>query len=286
MLATAVDRQPPEEHDPPDESGDGDGQSRSPDMHATTQGANDMTRRIILVTGGATGIGAGIAERLHERGDRVIICGRRSNRLHDAARKGLVPRVCDVTNREAVTALVSQIAEEHGRLDGVVNNAGTVLFAPFTAIPESEVRDMVEINLMGTMWVTRAAIPLLEDSRGAVVNVGSTLAGRTRAGSAVYSATKGAVDALTRALAVELGPAGVRVNCVRPGLVRSELHVSRGMDAAAYDEMLATRGSTYPLGRAGEPSDVAGLVAYLLSDEASWITGAIVDVDGGYIAGG
>ena len=102
----------------------------------------------------------------------------------------------------------------------------------------------------------------------------------------MYSATKGAIDSLTRALAVELGPIGVRVNCVRPGLVRSELHIGRGLDADAYEDMLASRGSSYPLGRAGEPSDVAGLVSYLLSDEASWITGAVVDVDGGYIAGG
>ena len=244
-----------------------------------------MAGRIMLVTGGATGIGAGIAERLHDRGDRVIICGRRENRLREAARKGYLPVVCDVTDRSSVTALLSQVANEHGRLDGLVNNAGTVLFAPFAEIPDAEIRDMVEINLMGTMWVTRAAIPLLADSGGAVVNIGSTLAGRTRAGSAVYSATKGAVDAFTRALAVELGPAGIRVNCVRPGLVRSELHTSRGMDAAAYDEILTARGGSYPLGRAGEPSDVAGLVSYLLSDEASWITGAVMDVDGGFIAG-
>ena len=245
-----------------------------------------MTERIILVTGGATGIGAGIAERLHDRGDRVIICGRRADRLRDAARKGFAHKVCDVTDRGAVAGLMTRIAEEHGRLDGVVNNAGTVLFAPLAEIPDTEIRDMVEINLMGTLWVTRAAIPLLGDSRGAVVNIGSTLADRTRAGSAVYSATKGAIDSLTRALAVELGPIGIRVNCVRPGLVRSELHISRGMDAGAYEDMLASRGGSYPLGRAGEPSDVAGLVSYLLSNEASWITGAVVDVDGGYIAGG
>ena len=245
-----------------------------------------MTGRIILVTGGATGIGAGIAEHLRNRGDRVVICGRREDRLRDAARNGFLPIVCDVTDRQAVAALMSQVAEEHGRLDGLVNNAGTVLFTPFTDIPDAEIQAMVDVNLMGTMWVTRAAIPLLADSAGSVVNISSTLADRTRAGSAVYSATKGAIDSLTRALAVELGPAGIRVNCVRPGLVRSELLMSRGMEPAAYEELLATRGGSYPLGRAGEPGDVAGLVGYLLSGEASWITGAVMDVDGGYCAGG
>ena len=244
-----------------------------------------MTGRIILVTGGATGIGAGIAKRLRDRGDTVVICGRRPGRLHDAAREGFIPIVCDVTDRRDVAALMAQIANDHGRLDGLVNNAGTARFAPFTEVPDAEVQAMVDVNLMGTMWVTRAAIPLLGDVAGAIVNIGSTLADYTRAGTAVYSATKGAVDSLTRALAVELGPAGVRVNCVRPALVRSELHISRGMDPGVYEEFLASRGGSYPLGRAGEPGDVAGLVSFLLSDEASWITGAVMDVDGGYSAG-
>ena len=245
-----------------------------------------MTGRVVLVTGGATGIGAGIARRLRDRGDTVLVCGRREDRLRDAGRKGFIPIACDVTDRRAVATLVERIANEQGRLDGLVNNAGTVLFAPFTEVPDADLRDMVDVNLMGTMWVTRAAIPLLGDSAGSVVNIGSTLADRARAGSAVYSATKGAVDSLTRALATELGPAGIRVNCVRPALVRSELLTRRGMEADAYDELLASRGGSYPLGRAGEPSDVAGVVSFLLSDEASWITGAVIDVDGGHLSGG
>ncbi len=243
-----------------------------------------MTGRVILVTGGATGIGAGIAARLRDRGDTVVICGRRESRLQRAAREGVIPIVCDVTDRCAVGGLMAQIAEDQGRLDGLVNNAGTALFAGFTEIPDADVQDMVDVNLMGTMSVTRAAIPLLRDSAGAIVNIGSTLADRARTGTAVYSATKGAIDSLTRALAGELGPAGIRVNCVRPALVRSELLTGRGMEPAAYEELLATRGESYPLGRAGEPRDVAGLVGFLLSDEASWITGAIFDVDGGYSA--
>ena len=245
-----------------------------------------MAERVVLVTGGATGIGAGIARRLRDRGDTVFVCGRRAGRLDDAAREGLIPIVCDVTDRRAVATLIARIANERGRLDGLVNNAGTVLYAPFAEVPDAEVQAMVDVNLMGTLWVTRAAIPLLRESEGAVVNIGSTLADRARAGSAVYSATKGAIDSLTRALATELGPAGVRVNCVRPALVRSELLTGRGMAADAYEELLASRGASYPLGRAGEPSDVAGIVCFLLSDEASWITGAVVDVDGGHSSGG
>ena len=249
-------------------------------------GGSGTGQRVTLVTGGGTGIGAGIARALLEDGHRVAICGRRMDRLREAAADGITPLECDVTDGASVTRLMARIGADFGRLDGLVNNAGRTVPGPFESLAEADLTGIVDVNLTGTLRVTRAAIPLLKRSGGAIVNLGSTLADHCQPGSAVYAATKGAIDSLTRALAVELGPAGVRVNCVRPSIVRSEIMTAGGMPPDAYEALLESRGASYPLGRAGEPADVAAMVAFLLSDKASWITGAIIDVDGGYAAAG
>ena len=166
-------------------------------------------------------------------------------------------------------------------LRAVVNSAGMALpRAPFVESSEDQMRQMFEINTFGTMRVVRALLPLMP-SGGTVVNLSSTLAARPRPGSAIYAATKGAVERFSTALATEVADRGIRVHVVAPALVRSEIWLRAGMSAESYDELLASRGREFPLGRAGEPEDVADLICYLLSAKAQWLTGNLIQIDGG-----
>jgi len=166
-------------------------------------------------------------------------------------------------------------------LGAVVNSAGMALpRAPFLESSEEQMRQMFEINAFGTMRVLRALLPMMT-SGGTVVNLSSTLAARPRPGSALYAATKGAVERFSTALATEVAGKGIRVHVVAPALVRSEIWLRAGMSTEDYDDLLAARGREFPLGRAGEPEDVADLICYLVSDKAVWLTGNLIPVDGG-----
>lgn len=237
---------------------------------------------VAVVTGAGSGIGRACAKLLARDGFTVLGLGRREDRLRQA---GVDPRVCDVANPAASTAVMAAIFEEFGRIDALVNAAGVVRSARFAAMSESDIDALLSVNLRGTVNVTRAALDGLAVNGGAVVNISSTLARRPTVGSAIYAATKGAIEALTRALAVELATDRIRVNAVAPSLVRSDIWLAAGMDAPAYEALLAARGREYPLGRVGEPDDVAEMVSFLVSHRASWITGAVIPIDGGSSAG-
>jgi len=238
--------------------------------------------RVAVVTGAGSGIGRACAEALARDGFKVVGLGRREGPLRAAA---IEPRVCDVADARQTHAVLAALTEAFGRIDVLVNAAGLVRSARFGEMAEDDIDALVSVNLRGTLNTIRAALPGLRRHGGVIVNISSTLAQRPTAGAAVYAATKGAVDALTRALAVELAPDGIRVNAVAPSLVRSDIWLSAGMDQASYDALLAARGRDYPLGRVGEPSDVAALVAFLASPRADWMTGAVVPVDGGSSVG-
>jgi NAD(P)-dependent dehydrogenase (short-subunit alcohol dehydrogenase family) len=239
--------------------------------------------RVILVTGAGTGIGRGIAELLAAKGNRVVGLGRRLDRLPSG--RGFQAIGCDVGDPAQVEAALRRVETGLGRLDGVVTAAGIMRSGEFEHLRQSDILEAVQTNLLGTIHVIRAAIPLLRASRGAVVTIGSTLSGRPIRGTSVYAATKGAIEALTRALAVELGPDLVRVNCVVPALVRSDIWLAAGMPKPDYDKLIDQRGATYPLGRIGEPQDIAELVEFLLSPRAAWLTGTCIPADGGNLVG-
>jgi 3-oxoacyl-[acyl-carrier protein] reductase len=236
----------------------------------------------ILVTGAGRGIGAAIARAAAREGARVGINYHASREPAEAlsAEIGGVLVPFDVRDPAAVTAAIGRFVAEEGGIDGLVNNAAVAAPSLLLTLPEERMRDVVETNLFGTLHCVRAALPAMMRKRsGVIVNLGSVSAERPWRGQAVYAATKGAMESLTRALAVEYGPKGVRVHCLRPGPVDTEmLGPARAM---AEREILAR----VPLRRLGKPAEVAELAVFLLSDRASYLTGATTTIDGGFTEG-
>ncbi|MFE7408231.1 SDR family NAD(P)-dependent oxidoreductase [Isoptericola sp. NPDC057559] len=249
-----------------------------------------MTRRfegrVVLVTGGAHGIGAATVRRLHDEGATLVV----ADLDHDAARRALddlppagpgqvaaTAVACDVRDRASVDAAVDAMLERHGRLDVLVGVAGGDTAHPslVDGMDDATWAAGLDLNLAGPVRCVRAAVPHLPRG-GAIVLVGS-VNGLQAFGGEDYSAAKAGLVSLAQNLAVRLGPRGVRINVVAPGTVRTRVWASQG----GPDRLTPL----YPLGRVGEPADVAAAIAFLASDDAAWITGVTLPVDGGILAG-
>lgn len=239
--------------------------------------------RVALVTGGNRGIGAAIARRLADDGLRVAIA---YGSDHDGAeavvtgieRHGGVCRSvpCDLAGDEAgIAAMIDETADEYGRLDVLVNNAAVVEGMALHDMDSAHIDRLFAVNVRGLLLASKHAARRME-ARGAIVNIGSMNGRSPVPGGAVYSATKAAVDAVTKALARELGPRGIRVNAVAPGLIMTARQEAR-VPEDAWESVI----SETPLGRQGLPEDVARVVSFLASEDAEWITGESVGVSGG-----
>lgn len=236
--------------------------------------------RCYIVTGATSGIGRQVAEDLAADGHAVLAVARGAGPKSFADAPDIHPAAADVTSESDVERVMTLASERFGAIDGLVNAAGVIESARLAEQSPAAFERIIRVNLMGTVLFTRAALALLRRP-GAVVNVTSSLLGRPVPGVSAYAASKGAVYGFTRALAIELAGEGVRVNSVSPGLVRSDIWTSAGMAPDDYERYLEMRSKAYPLGRVGMPHDVSGAVRFLLSQEASWITGIDLPVDGG-----
>ncbi|WP_172398892.1 SDR family oxidoreductase [Gordonia sp. i37] len=236
-----------------------------------------LAGRVVLVTGGARGVGLGIVAALADFGATPVACARHSSdELESVSAATFLP--CDVRDEDAVAATLARIVETHGRIDGVINNAGGSPFALAADASPRFASKIVELNLLAPLIVARAAQAVMrgQESGGAIVNISSVSGHRASPGTSAYGAAKAGLDSLTTSLAVEWAPR-VRVNSIVAGPVETEqAHLHYGDDAG-----IAAVGRTIPMGRMARPADVGAAAAFLLSPLAGYITGATLTVHGG-----
>ena len=241
---------------------------------------------VVVVTGAGTGIGRRSCEVLADAGHPVAALGRRTEKLRGYETSGEIRGFsCDVREPTQIAACLGEIRSSLGTIFGLVNAAGTIIEQSIEELTLDVLRAQFRTNVEGTIIMIQQCLDDLKQTRGAVVNFSSMLTQRPLPKAVGYTATKGAIEGLTKALAAELAPHGVRVNVIRPSLVRSDIYIDAGMDPEVYDRMLDELTSIFPLGRVGEPDDVAGMVLLLMSASSTWITGSEFNVDGGRAIG-
>ncbi|TGD73613.1 SDR family oxidoreductase [Mangrovimicrobium sediminis] len=246
---------------------------------------SQLEGKVALVTGAGTGIGRGIAEAFAAAGAQVVIAARREGPLREVSeasggRIGYV--LMDLVDAQQRQRALEMVQERHGRMDILVNNAAYQLWQPFADTSEQQIEDLFYTNVTSTTRFIREALPYLEASGGNIVNISSTASRYIGVPSemlSVYSASKAALNQLTRALAPEFGPRGVRINAVAPGLTVGEYSMDALTAVPGRLEALVERTS---LGRVGQPADIARVVLFLASEQAGWVTGQVLDASGGW----
>jgi len=241
--------------------------------------------KVAIVTGASSGIGRAAALGLASRGASVLAVARDRAALTEAvelmtAGRGAVA-AHDITEPSAADVVVKAALDTFGRLDVLVNAAGIIATGSVDQTDDDVWGRVMEVNVNAAFRLMRAAIPHLKTHRGSIVNVSSVNGRRVFPGLAAYNVSKAALDQLTRCAAIELAPAGVRVNAVNPGVTITNLHRRSGMGEEQYAAFLTRAKETHPIGRPGQPEEVADLIVFLASDRASMITGETIAVDGG-----
>jgi 3-oxoacyl-[acyl-carrier protein] reductase len=244
-----------------------------------------LSGKVAVVTGASKGIGAAIAKRLAADGASVVV-------NYSSSREGADKVVDEITQaggkaiavgasvakEEDIKKLFLETKKAFGKLDILVNNAGIYNFAPLENVTAEDYKRQYDTNVLGLLLTTKAALPLIPEEGGSVVNISSIVSTQAPATSSVYSSTKGAVDTITKALAKELGPRKIRVNSINPGFVITEGTHTAGIVGSDFQKNSV---ASTPLGRPGQPEDIAPPVAFLASDDAGWITGETIFVSGG-----
>jgi NAD(P)-dependent dehydrogenase (short-subunit alcohol dehydrogenase family) len=243
-----------------------------------------LSNKVAIVTGGGSGIGLAIAAAFVREGAQVVICGRDRKKL-DAAAKQLgascVAVSADVSDAEEIKMLVDATLQSFQRINVLVNNAGVLLAGTAESLSEDDWDQTFNINVRGLWLLSRAVLPHMRAAGGgSIINMASVLSLTGARNRVAYAASKGAVLQMTKAMALDHAAENIRVNCICPGMVETEMIAQFIQDEAAKQQ----RRAMHPVGRFGQPEDIAGAAVLLASDESSWITGAAFPVDGGYTA--
>jgi NAD(P)-dependent dehydrogenase (short-subunit alcohol dehydrogenase family) len=250
-----------------------------------------LSGKSTFITGGGTGIGRACALAFAAEGAKVAIAGRRKEPLEAVVREiessggSALAVECDVVHRTAVQGAIATVARHFGGLAIVVNNAGAIVVGSVEETSDQDWNRVIGTNLTGTFLVSRAAIPALRQSGGgSIINIGSYLGIAGRRQRAAYCAAKAGVAGLTRAMALDHAPDKIRVNCICPAMIETEMATRSLSKAADPEAARRVRIAEIPLGRLGKPEDVAFMAVYLASDESSWVTGVSFPLDGGQTA--
>jgi 3-oxoacyl-[acyl-carrier protein] reductase len=245
-----------------------------------------LDSKIAIVTGASSEIGKGIVKRFVNEGAKVVLIARNLDEL-EKARKEIgheeqtTSVICDVTEEAQTVQAINQIMDTYGKIDILVNNAGTINDPKhFHQMEDSEIKKLLDVNLLGVFHMTKSVLnKMLDVKKGTIINIGSISSERAipRVHLAVYSSTKAAISMFTKSIAVEYARKNIRCNCVNPGIINSGM-IKPYLDDPQARKILEEKS---PLARIGEPEDVANAVLYLASDEANWVTGTILNIDGG-----
>jgi NAD(P)-dependent dehydrogenase (short-subunit alcohol dehydrogenase family) len=241
-------------------------------------------QRVVIVTGGSSGIGRATAQRFAAQGDKVLITGRRPEPIHAAAAEhtNIVGLVADVSSPTDAARTIAEAIDRWGRVDALINNAGAGAILPLAEATVERITGIFSVNVIGPSLLASTALPHLEKSRGAIVNVSSTFGHKPGVALSHYAASKAALEHLTRCWALELAPVGIRVNAIAAG--PTESGALTGMMGLSPDQAVALKEqerAQIPLGRRGIPDDIASWIVRLVDPEAAWMTGQVIAIDGG-----
>ena len=237
--------------------------------------------KVAIVTGATSGIGMATAFRFAEQGARVAAVGRNKEILSKVQRANIRTYAVDLTNEKETSTFARRALEDFGGVDILVNAAGIIANGTIENTTLADYDLMMNINVRSVLQLTQLVLPSIIERKGNIVNVSSVTGLRAFPNVFAYCVSKAAVDQFTRCAALELAPKGVRVNAVNPGVVRTNLHLNSGMNEDSYTAFVERSKTTHPLGRIGQPEEIADLILFLASSKASWITGTTYSIDGG-----